>query len=203
MAFVPPTPAAIAELFPPLRAHLDDAGMEALAGALRLVRVPPGEEILIRGSPHPRLYLLWDGYFTVSLGDDLPIASLGSLGPGTIVGEVSFVDGGPVSATVSARSRGSVLELTTEALDRLAAERPATAAALYRALSEVLATRIRKATHRLELAAPAPAPSAPEASVAATPPPASATAPSSPVPLGERAHLFDRIRSLFGLKRGD
>jgi CRP-like cAMP-binding protein len=176
---LPPTAENIAERFPALAAHLDLEGLSALAEALDLVFVHAGDELLSQGSPVPVLHLLWEGAWALQLGDEKDAAELGALPRNTIVGEVAFFDGGPVTATIRALSRVSyALALRADAFDALAADNPRAAAGFHRAVAETLSGRLRIATDLFE----------------------QATRERG----GERPDgrsVFDSIRALFGLGR--
>ena len=66
---------------------------------------------------------------------------LATLGPGDVVGELSLIDGGPRSATVTAVSDVEVLEISGEDLQRLLRKAPS----VVRKLLEALSIRLRQA----------------------------------------------------------
>jgi CRP-like cAMP-binding protein len=164
----------IGRCFPPLGTHLGPDGLVALAGAVKIQRMHAGDELLSQGSPVPTLCLTWDGHFGLRLGDEKSAVELGALPERSMIGEVAFFDGGPVTASVMAMSRVSVaLVLTQAAFEEMAVQHPRAAAGLLRALSAVLAERLRFATDRFE-----------EVSAA------------------EHTSVLDRLRVLFGLREG-
>ncbi len=67
---------------------------------LRRKRLKAGEPLVEQGEPGSDLYLLLDGVLTVEV-DGEPVAELG---PGTIAGERSGLEGGTRTATLRARS---------------------------------------------------------------------------------------------------
>jgi CRP-like cAMP-binding protein len=141
-----PTARLLAEHFPGVAAHLDAEGLEAISWELELIHARGGDEIHRQGSLHPTLLFLLDGSFALRLGDELTADQLGYLPPHSIVGEVSFFDGGPVTATIMVCSpRASALALELDRFERLAAAHPRPAAGLCRAVSETLAARLRVA----------------------------------------------------------
>src|SRR5688572_17225850 len=72
-------------------------------------RVLEADEILLReGSRVDAIYFIAKGLFKVFLGAE---NHLNTLGPGQIVGEMSFIEGRPASANVAAVERSSVLVL--------------------------------------------------------------------------------------------
>ena len=138
---------ALMRLFPPLRDDLEDEEREALAEAVEVVRPRGGEDLCIQGSRERALYFLVEGTFALKLGDEQSAADLGFLPAGALVGEVSFFDGGPATASVVQVSpRGTALMLGAEAFERLAASHPRAAAVVCRMVSDTLAARLRVAT---------------------------------------------------------
>ena len=73
------------------------------------------------------------------------------LGPGSLIGEMSLVDGGARSATCTASSDVRCAVLTRESLEGLIAEHPATAAKLMTAVAQRLAERLRESSHKLQI----------------------------------------------------
>src|SRR5438067_215225 len=91
-----------------------------------------GEAIVEDGAPVSALYVIASGAASVEkmhLGRGIP---LGELGPGALVGEVSYLDGSPASASVVART--DVTAHVIEGLDDLLGADPELAAGLYRSL---------------------------------------------------------------------
>jgi CRP-like cAMP-binding protein len=143
--------ALLAERFPVLGSRLDEAGLRTLAGVLRRVEAGPGEEIHRQGQRVPSLLFLLDGTFALRLGDEQGPTELGFLPAYSIVGEVSFFDGGPATATILACApRNSALALDAAGFERLAADAPGVAAGLCRAVCDTLAARLREADDRFD-----------------------------------------------------
>lgn len=68
---------------------------------------------------------------------------LGHIGPGEWVGEITLIDPGPATASVTADSDSVVLALPHEAFAKLRASRPSAGGALLRSISLNLAERLR------------------------------------------------------------
>ena len=66
------------------------------------------------------------------------------LGPGTVVGEQSFLDGEPRNATVTAETSCTIASLTRASFEIFADERPSTAFRLIRQLTRILSRRLRR-----------------------------------------------------------
>jgi CRP-like cAMP-binding protein/SAM-dependent methyltransferase len=87
---------------------------------------------------------------------------IGQLGPGEVIGEISWLGRRPVSASVRAVETSSVIALSTAVLERKLAEDPRFAARFLRGVATLTVERLRKTTsqvRRSELAA-APRPTA-------------------------------------------
>lgn len=149
MALAPVNADTIAARFPALAGRLEHDDLIALAEAVELRRFAAGDQLLTQGSPFPTLFFLWDGRFALGFGEEESAADLGVLPPNAIVGEVSFFDGGPVTATVVAITRSAfALALTPDAFDVLAVQRPTAATGLLHIVCGMLAERLRTATER-------------------------------------------------------
>lgn len=112
------------------------------------------KDVLIRqGEPVEDLYLILEGSFTVTdeRGGRRELARLGS---GEIVGEMSFVDTNPPSATVTALIEGVVLALPRDSLRQKLDQDSAFAARFYHALAVFLADRVRATVSRLGYGSP-------------------------------------------------
>jgi CRP/FNR family transcriptional regulator, cyclic AMP receptor protein len=73
------------------------------------------------------------------------------LGPGSLIGEMSLVDGAARSATCTASTTVTCAVLTRSALETLIQERPATAAKLMTAVAQRLAERLRENGQQLQV----------------------------------------------------
>lgn len=83
--------------------------LEAILGVSKEVRHDAGHQIVREGASGAGFHLILDGKATVSTGD----RTLASLGPGEYFGEVSLIDGGPRSATVTAETAVTTLSLAS------------------------------------------------------------------------------------------
>ena len=95
--------------------------------------VERGEVIIRQGEPVAELYLILEGTFSVS-DDTRGGREVTRLGAGEIVGEMSFVDAHPPSATVTAVDDGVVLALERDLLQQKLDQDSGFAARFYRAV---------------------------------------------------------------------
>ena len=71
------------------------------------------------------------------------------LGPGSLIGEMGIIDGGPRSATCTASTDLALAVLTREALARLMDTHPSVAARLLLAMSKRIADHLRETNRKL------------------------------------------------------
>jgi CRP/FNR family cyclic AMP-dependent transcriptional regulator len=121
----------------------DDVEWMLNAGAKRFV--PAGGVLIEQGVPVDAVFILLEGKLAVWLrtrrGPEREIARLNA---GEIVGEMSFVDARPPSATVKALEESTVFALSKAILNRKLAADPGFAARFYRALAIYLSTTVRE-----------------------------------------------------------
>jgi CRP-like cAMP-binding protein len=125
---------------------LTDADVEWIArnGRRRIVR---DREILIReGRPVESIILLLRGEFVISAQ---ATGEISRLGVGEIVGEMSFVDSAPPSATVTAAGECLALFIDKATVARKLDADAAFGCRFYRALAIFLADRLRGAMRRM------------------------------------------------------
>ena len=124
-----------------------DQGMDEVFEELRPRRFLAGEEIVAQGAPLKSLLLLSSGVCKVRW-QGLPEEQEPRLGPGSVLGDVSFLLGGITRAQVVALEPVECLELSRDALERVADESPVLAARIYRALAAINAQRLIGQTHQ-------------------------------------------------------
>ncbi|MSP59887.1 MAG: cyclic nucleotide-binding domain-containing protein [Myxococcales bacterium] len=169
-----------AHRFPALARELGSTGCETLLSALTPRSLAAREVLIAEGTASSTIYLLREGSLAVTLASGGADLEVGRLDAGVIVGETSFVDGGPASATVAAIGDCRLLALPMSALEELRRQHPRVATGLLRALCHTLTGRLRSATDRLEtLRGEAPAAGA-----------------------AHTGGFVDALRALFGLARG-
>jgi CRP-like cAMP-binding protein len=103
----------------------------------------PGEAIVTQGEPGLGLYVLMRGEVEVCQEGGARDARIARLGPGEVFGDVSFVDGSPRSATITAHQRAELIGLyRTELLD-LMERNPLLASKILFSLARQLSARLR------------------------------------------------------------
>jgi len=120
-----------------------DAEWMARAGVKRAVG--DGTSIIAEGVKSGQLYILLEGQLRI---EDSRIGTIAMLGTGEIVGEMSFVDNAPPSASVVADGDCVLLELSHDDLNARMESEPGFGMRFYRALSFFLADRLRGTVQR-------------------------------------------------------
>jgi CRP/FNR family cyclic AMP-dependent transcriptional regulator len=127
----------------PLFRDLDDDTLTSLAGLARVRRCVPGEEIVKQDLPADAIYVILKGSATVSVSTrDGRLLTLREIGKTEIVGEVSLLDGGLPSATVTAVTQTELISIDRRSFMKLVEEQPKIAVALL----PILASRLRRLT---------------------------------------------------------
>jgi len=128
----------------PLFDGLDGAALEALAALARSRSCAPGVVIVAEGDLGDAVHLIVSGRTTVSVATaGGRSATLGEMGPAEIVGEISLLDGGARSATVTALTAVELLSIDRAPFLALLERTPRVAVALL----VVVAGRLRRLTH--------------------------------------------------------
>mgnify|MGYP001078223617 CR=1 FL=1 len=122
-------------------ADLSDSDVDWLAQVGTHRQVVDGEAIIRQGEPATHLFIVIDGRLAVQAADGSTVAILEQ---GEVVGELSFLDSRPPTATVVARGPALVLAIDRQVLSRKLASDHSFAAGFYRALGVFLASRLRQ-----------------------------------------------------------
>lgn len=123
-------------------AELTDEDTDWLVAVGRQQTFPAGSVLVHEGQPLDALFLVLDGKLTVSAGRPKP-KPLSVLGAGEIVGELSYIDSRPPSATVTATEPTLVLRISRTTLSEKLKSDVSFASRFYRALAVMLAQRLR------------------------------------------------------------
>lgn len=124
---------------------LDDGDVEWLAKTGATKFMPSGTVLIYEGRAIEDLYVVLEGALTVSVRA-IGNKEVATLFAGEIVGEMSFVDSRPPSASVITVQDSYLLVLSRAVLTGKLNGDDAFAARFYRALATLLADRLRKTT---------------------------------------------------------
>ena len=128
--------------------ELADADLEWLVVNGNKESYPGGAVLIEEGKPISVLFVLLDGQLSVTLAA-IGGKEVARLKSGEVLGELSFLDDSPPSATVTAVDTVTVLAIPRASLTSKLEEDTAFAARFYRALGVFLATRLRVTQQRL------------------------------------------------------
>ena len=123
--------------------QLSDLDVEWLANNGEHEVVYDGEVILREGKAVDKIFFLLDGMLSVIL-ECRDGKETNRLKTGEVVGEMSFVDASPASATVKAIGKCSLLSISKDKLSKKMEEDVAFAMRFYKAIAVFLADRLRK-----------------------------------------------------------
>ena len=128
--------------------QLTDLDIEWMIEHGRREVVPQGHVLIRQGQPVENLYITLSGHVSV-IDEKMGGKELARLGSGEIVGEMSFIDARPPSATVQGADEATVLVLSKTALQNRIDQDPAFSARFHRALAIFLSDRLRATVSRL------------------------------------------------------
>jgi CRP-like cAMP-binding protein len=106
-----------------------------IAALVDEIDVPEGRVLTRQGDPGRECFVIADGQATATFRGRKRAASLG---PGDVVGEMSLLDQGPRSATVTAKTEMHLLVLTSRGFSALIQQFPLVARRVMAALAERL-----------------------------------------------------------------
>lgn len=140
----PNEPAASSSNVDLLLADASDQEWAMLLGHTRNRRFGPGDTVVTAGERDQSLYLVLEGELEV-LADRgrRGHRRIASVSAGSVIGELSFFDGGARSALVRAVTPAVLAELSPSEFDALAASSPDLARRLLFDLGRILAHRLR------------------------------------------------------------
>jgi CRP/FNR family transcriptional regulator, cyclic AMP receptor protein len=128
--------------------ELSDDDIDWLVDTASREEVAAGTVLIQEGQPIDALYIVLDGTLRVSI-EELADKEIAELGRGEVVGEMSFVDARPPSATVKALQNSVLLSIPRQQLAIKLHQDVGFASRFYRALAIFLSDRLRGTVSRL------------------------------------------------------
>ena len=125
--------------------EMADRDIEWLARSGEVMTVIAGQTVVTVGEPLSRIFIVLEGELNV----ELTAADTVVLGTGEIIGELSFIDRRPPSATVVASIESKLLAIDKTLLEEKLSADSRFAANFFRALAVFLSTRLRGTVGRL------------------------------------------------------
>lgn len=127
--------------------NVSDETLDELYEAGRRVVLQQGDVLIQEGDRVENIYCILSGEVDILVPDDLEeyqdLTWINMLVDGECIGEYSFVDGQPASATVRARTETELFQLPHDKLRKLLESDDAFQAQIYRNLLESLVQRLR------------------------------------------------------------
>jgi len=120
---------------------LEDIDIDWMATNGTVRSMSAGAVLIQERKPIDSLFILLDGQLSVTVGGVIG-QHVATLLPGEIVGEISFVDAHPPSASVTATASSQVLAISRELLSAKLAKDPAFAMRFYHSVATFLADRL-------------------------------------------------------------
>jgi CRP/FNR family cyclic AMP-dependent transcriptional regulator len=115
---------------------------ELLASYMQPITLNQGQILIRQGAEDRTVYLVEEGSLSVHYEDDKGRLRLAIIGPGSVVGEGSFFNHQPRSATVQAATPGKVWSLAPVRFAELGNRQPQVALQLAMGLGAVVAKRL-------------------------------------------------------------
>ena len=129
--------------------HFDDHQLVELAWLAREARFEPAQVLFREGELSRDIFLVREGTVHITRRTPAGTQILGTCGPGSLFGEVAYLDGEPRSATAHGVGTGSVYVVPAEALAGRTHENRELAVALLWAFWQSLAEKVRAANAQM------------------------------------------------------
>ena len=122
--------------------QLSDGDVQWLGSAGQRSVAAAGSDLIRQGQPIDQLYIVLEGKLEVLNASGQRLATVGT---GEVVGEMSFIEARPPSATVRAMSDTVLFAVSRDVLEEQLAQDAGFAARFYKALATFLSDRLRAA----------------------------------------------------------
>lgn len=113
-----------------------------------------GEWLIQQGEEVENLYIVLEGKFSV-LNKYKPDIEIASIGPGEVLGEMSFIDARPPEASVLSTESASIFYISRAHIKKKMEKDPGFSARFYLAMSMFLSSRLRSTMNTLGFSIPA------------------------------------------------
>jgi CRP/FNR family transcriptional regulator, cyclic AMP receptor protein len=127
----------------PLFSACSRAELNRIASLVDQLEAPAGKVLAQEGDPGWEFFVIAEGKAKATSKG----RKVASFGPGSFFGEMSLLDEGPRSATVSAETDVQLLVLTSRSFSTLIADNPSVSRKLLRGMAERLRGAERAPTH--------------------------------------------------------
>jgi CRP/FNR family cyclic AMP-dependent transcriptional regulator len=127
----------------PIFEGLSKKELESIAQSAKEVSHRPGAVLAREGDTGVGFFLITDGSARVTVGD----RPRSKMGPGDFFGEISLLDQGPRTATVTAETPITTLGITAWVFKRLVEQNPTIASKMLKVMAQRLRQSSRELTH--------------------------------------------------------
>lgn len=127
----------------PIFEGLSKKELDAIAQAAKEVTHREGAVLAREGDSGVGFFLITDGTARVSVGS----RARGKMGPGDFFGEISLLDQGPRTATVTAETPITTMGITAWVFKRLVEQNPSIAAKMLKVMAQRLRQSSQELTH--------------------------------------------------------
>ncbi len=118
----------------PIFADCDPVHLQVIAFASERQQFKAGEPLIIQGQPATSSFLILSGEADLLIEQSGTEETIGSAGPGALVGEVAMIGGGACSVTARAKVPVSTAKINRSLFMRVAEEYPEFGKTVFRAL---------------------------------------------------------------------
>ena len=133
----------------PLFRYFTEAERDRIEGIGEVERIPEGTFLIRAGELDSALFAVEDGHLDIVAMRDGQAQVVATVGPGDVLGEVSFIDDSPRTVSVQAGEETTVRTWNKRTLSEALAFEPQLLAKFAVAMSELLVERIRDAARRV------------------------------------------------------
>jgi CRP-like cAMP-binding protein len=133
----------------PLFRYFTEEERARIEGIATLRRIAEGAYLIRAGELDSSLFAIEDGHLDILGFDDGKPTVLATVGPGDVLGEVSFIDDSPRAVSVKAGEETSIRVWDKRTLSEALAFEPQLLAKFSVAMSELLVERLRDMSRRV------------------------------------------------------
>ena len=133
----------------PLFRYFTEAERDRIEGIAEVKRIAEGAFLIRNGELDSTLFAIEDGHLDIIGIDDGVQKVFATVGPGDVLGEVSFIDDSPRSVSVRAGEETTVRAWDKRTLSEALAFEPQLLAKFAVAMSELLVERLRDTARRV------------------------------------------------------
>ena len=133
----------------PLFSKLNNEEIKIVAKKFEKNLVKTGKAIVVEGELSSYIYILLRGTAKVSTRLEHYEIFLCSMEPASLIGEITLIDKGPISADVVASGACLVGRITHQQIEEIMELYPAIASKIWEGIARVLSSRIRKSNEMM------------------------------------------------------